>query len=182
LGSVWPRGTRRGRSDDGRQGDASGAENGRELPRNVLLRANQMLGHGDRNVVWLPGDGRSGRAIHSRWPCPSKIQRMAVDVRSGRPPAATEAARGRLEPSEDRFKSVRAKDSNVLNQSLIWSVINLAPLRQCSAEALNACFYESISERPRQELERPSRRLGGAGKLEALTESPVTRPSLVDGR
>jgi hypothetical protein len=90
--------------------------------------------------------------------------------------------RGQLEPYEDLFEKVRAKGSNVLNQSLMWPVINPAPLRQFSAEALHACFYESISERPRQELERPSRYHGGADKLEALTKSPVTRSSRVAGR
>jgi hypothetical protein len=59
-----------------------------------------------------------------------------------------------LSPFEDIIKTVSRKKNYILNQILIWSVINYVPLCQFESGSLHVCFYESIYKEPSHEISK----------------------------
>jgi len=57
-----------------------------------------------------------------------------------------------LMPFEDIIRETSAKKNYVLNQILIWSIINYVPLHQFRPKDLHICFYEDIYTNPHHEV------------------------------
>jgi len=59
-----------------------------------------------------------------------------------------------LLPFEDIIRDTSAKKNYILNQILIWSIINYVPLRQFKPGDIHICFYERIYREPSREISR----------------------------
>ncbi len=88
-----------------------------------------------------------------------------------------------LSPFEDVIKRVSSEKNYILNQILIWSIINYVPLRQFSPGSIHICFYENIYKEPNQEISKILRFVRGAeerSELE-LPKEVIDRASRVIG-
>lgn len=86
---------------------------------------------------------------------------------------------------EDLIKQTSAKRNYILNQILIWSIINYIPLRQFHMGSIHICFYEKIYMDPEKEIR---------GIFEFIENSPkinldkvklrkiISRPSRMAGK
>ncbi len=113
-----------------------------------------------------------------------------------------------LHPFEEEIKRISNQKNYILNQVLIWAIINYVPLRQFKPGNIHICFYEDIYSEPSKEvlklfefvrdkreelssdipenvIERPSRVVGTESNLISGT-SPVSSwmnelvPKLID--
>lgn len=57
-----------------------------------------------------------------------------------------------LGPFEDTIRETSAKGNYVLNQILIWAIINYVPLRQFGPERLHVVFYEDVYASPSRQV------------------------------
>lgn len=87
-----------------------------------------------------------------------------------------------LLPFEDEIRRVSRENNFILNQVLIWSIINYVPLRQFSPGELHVCFYEDIYASPLSEVSRLVNYVGGRERgVIDIPEEIVKRPSRVIG-
>lgn len=88
-----------------------------------------------------------------------------------------------LIPFEELIRKTSAKNDYILNQILIWSIINYIPLRQFSPGSIHICFYEDIYTEPDKEISNIFKFVRG------LSDSPevnlnneiISQPSRVVG-
>ncbi len=86
---------------------------------------------------------------------------------------------------EDLIRKVSVKGEYILNQILIWSVINYIPLRQFGIGSLHVCFYEKIFTDPQKEMKRIFSFVKGVSDIdvdEVKFTEVVNRPSRVSGK
>lgn len=57
-----------------------------------------------------------------------------------------------LYPFEDIINKTSAADNYILNQILIWAVLNYVPIKQFNERDIHVCFYESIYLKPNEEI------------------------------
>jgi len=88
-----------------------------------------------------------------------------------------------LLPFEDEIKRVSREKGFILNQVLIWSIINYVPLRQFAPGSIHICFYEDIYNDPNKEISKLLQFVRGkqAGLPIAIPKNIVERPSRVTG-
>jgi len=90
-----------------------------------------------------------------------------------------------LLPFEDIIRNTSAKKNYILNQILIWSIINYIPLRQFKPGDIHICFYEKIYREPSQEISRIFEFVRGTGdnyqSQVNLSKEVINRPSRVIG-
>jgi len=85
-----------------------------------------------------------------------------------------------LLPFEDDIKRVAHENNYILNQVLIWSIINYVPLRQFEPGSIHICFYEDIYNEPSEEVSKIFQFVRGKQTV-VLSEDVVKRPSRVIG-
>lgn len=88
-----------------------------------------------------------------------------------------------LYPFEDLIKSISSKKDFILNQILIWSIINYIPLRQFDCESIHISFYENIYNNPNDEIMRIFEFVRGSQNV-AKNDIPtevIERPSRESG-
>jgi len=88
-----------------------------------------------------------------------------------------------LLPFEDEIKRVSHEKNYILNQVLIWSIINYVTLRQFAPGSIHICFYEDIYNDPSKEISKLIQFVRGkqTGLLVDIPVSIVERPSNVVG-
>src|ERR1700741_2753473 len=89
-----------------------------------------------------------------------------------------------LGPFEDLIHETSRRGNFLLNQILIWAVINHVPLRQFRPERLHVSFYESVHASPNEEIGamlRFARPAQPAARLD-MDARIVMRPSWVGGK
>ena len=59
-----------------------------------------------------------------------------------------------LNPFEELIKNITIKNDYILNQILIWSILNYIPLRQFKPDDIRIVFYEQVYINPNQEISR----------------------------
>jgi hypothetical protein len=84
---------------------------------------------------------------------------------------------------EELIKNTSKKKNFILNQILIWSIINYIPLRQFNQDKLLVCFYEDIYNLPTKEINRIYDFIGkDYNKIDNdKFESIILKPSKVAG-
>ncbi|MCC5906832.1 MAG: sulfotransferase domain-containing protein [Balneolaceae bacterium] len=89
-----------------------------------------------------------------------------------------------LTPFEDMIRRVSSGKDYILNQILIWSIINYVPLRQFSPGSIHICFYENIYKEPVREIAKIYRFVRGEHDTSQLVirNKIIERPSRVTGR
>lgn len=89
-----------------------------------------------------------------------------------------------LLPFEDVIRKTSSKNNFILNQILIWSIINYIPLLQFDDGAIHVCFYENIYNSPNQEIAKIFHFLNGAtkDKIIDIPQKIINRPSRVSGK
>ena len=88
-----------------------------------------------------------------------------------------------LIPFEGIIRKTSAKKNYILNQILIWSIINYIPLRQFEPENIHVCFYENIYTEPCNEISKIlkfTRGLNSDPQIN-LSKDIINRPSRVTG-
>ena len=88
-----------------------------------------------------------------------------------------------LLPFEDEIKKVSHKNNYILNQVLIWSIINYVPIRQFEPGNIHVCFYEDIYNNPNGELSKLFKFVkdNKSDISVAIPENVIKRPSRVVG-
>lgn len=88
-----------------------------------------------------------------------------------------------LLPFEDIIKETSYKKNYILNQVLIWSIINYIPLCQFNPHNLHICFYEDIYTEPNREISKILQFVRGASNRDhiCLTKEYIERLSRVTG-
>ncbi|WP_435236272.1 sulfotransferase domain-containing protein [Psychromonas sp. PT13] len=91
-----------------------------------------------------------------------------------------------LLPFEDLIKEVSARNNYILNQILIWSIINYIPLKQFKPSSIHICFYECIYENPNDEITKIFEFLWGTSSPQktniTFTDEFLSKPSHVIGK
>jgi len=90
-----------------------------------------------------------------------------------------------LFPFEDLIRQTSAKRDYILNQILIWSIINYIPLRQFNIGSIHICFYEKIYTYPKEEIYRIIKFVKDSPNInldEVKLSKVVNRPSRVAGK
>jgi hypothetical protein len=84
---------------------------------------------------------------------------------------------------EDMVRETSSKRDYILNQILIWSIINYIPLRQFNPGDIHVCFYEEIYKKPDQEISNILRYVRGEGEgfYITLDKEAVCKPSSAIG-
>ena len=59
-----------------------------------------------------------------------------------------------LYPFEELIRETASKNDYILNQVLIWSIINYIPLRQFGPDDIRIIFYEQVYTNPNQEISK----------------------------
>ena len=88
-----------------------------------------------------------------------------------------------LIPFEGIIRSTSAKQDYILNQILIWSIINYIPLRQFEPGDIHVCFYEKICIEPDNEISKIFKFVRGSNTNPQinLNKNVINRPSRVVG-
>ncbi|OFC69932.1 sulfotransferase domain-containing protein [Alteromonas confluentis] len=88
-----------------------------------------------------------------------------------------------LAPFESLIVKISAKKDFILNQILIWCIINYVPLKQFKEGELHTCFYEDIYENPNSEIANIERYISGnvVATSTPLEMSKISKPSRVVG-
>jgi hypothetical protein len=88
-----------------------------------------------------------------------------------------------LHQFEDIIRKTSAKKNYILNQILIWSIINYIPLRQFNPGRIHICFYEKIYTEPDREISSLLRfvRNKGDDYQVNINKEIVNKPSRVSG-
>jgi len=88
-----------------------------------------------------------------------------------------------LLPFEEMIKRVSYENNYILNQVLIWSIINYVPLRQFDPGSIQICFYEDIYQEPSQAISKITQFVGGKQENSAISlpKDVIERPSRVIG-
>jgi len=81
---------------------------------------------------------------------------------------------------EEIIRKTSSKNDYILNQVLIWSIINYVPLRQFKPGQIHIVFYEQIYADPSREISRLFRSDSPNNQL-IIDEQIVRRPSRVAG-
>ncbi len=86
-----------------------------------------------------------------------------------------------LFPFEEEIRRVSHGNNYILNQVLIWSIINYVPLRQFDPGSIHICFYEDIYNNPDKEITKIIRFAGAgqAGMSITIPRDIVEHPSRV---
>lgn len=85
-----------------------------------------------------------------------------------------------LAPFEDLIRQTSARGDFILNQVLIWAIVNYVPLQQFAPEGLHVCFYEQIYADPEGEISRLFRFIrNGEDCHVKLDDDLIRRPSRV---
>ena len=87
-----------------------------------------------------------------------------------------------LYPFEDLIRETSGKGNYILNQILIWSIINYIPLRQFETGDIYVCFYENMYAQPSRETSNIFCYIKGKENYRImLNEDIVNRPSRAIG-
>lgn len=88
-----------------------------------------------------------------------------------------------LEYFEDIIKETSSKKNYILNQILIWSIINYIPLHQFSPNSIHISFYEEIYMNPNQEISKILNfvRAENKNRFVNLKDDIIKKPSRVIG-
>ena len=86
-----------------------------------------------------------------------------------------------LAPFEKTILETVEKDDYILNQVLIWAIVNYVPLKQFRKEELPVLFYESALSDPEGEIRRIKEELGllKPGQSFNIPQSVIRNPSAV---
>jgi hypothetical protein len=89
-----------------------------------------------------------------------------------------------LLPFEELIRKTSASKNYILNQILIWSIINYVPLRQFQPGKIHICFYENIYSEPSREISKIFHFVRGLrdNNQVSLNEEVIIRPSRVIGK
>ena len=83
-----------------------------------------------------------------------------------------------LRPFEEIIRKTSAEQDPVLNQILIWSILNYVPLRQFAPGQCHICFYEDVLSNPHKEISNIMRFVNSATIVpERLQEEVIFRSS-----
>ena len=82
---------------------------------------------------------------------------------------------------EDIIKKISRKNNYILNQIVIWSIINYVPLCQFKEENIHVCFYEDIFVEPIREMSNVFKYINGCseGGDANIALDVIKRPSRV---
>ena len=85
-----------------------------------------------------------------------------------------------LHPFDELIRKTANKNDYILNQVLIWSIINYVPLRQFEHDQLHIAFYEEVFTDPNREISRLLSSNFDESQI-SLDEEIINRPSKVAG-
>lgn len=83
-----------------------------------------------------------------------------------------------LLPFTELIEEVKSENDFILNQVLIWCIINLIPIKQFPKDKLTIIFYESFYQNPEKEIKR-LQELSSIIDVRKIPESIIRKPSMV---
>ena len=87
-----------------------------------------------------------------------------------------------LRPFEELIFNTVAKEDYILNQVLIWCIINYIPLKQFSTDKLHVLFYEELYKQPDEEIGKVERFVTLNTNLKvSIASEIIAKPSRVSG-
>ena len=88
-----------------------------------------------------------------------------------------------LQPYEKLIEQVTDKNNYILNQVLIWAIINSIPLQQFKKDKLHVCFFEDICTNPNDEMDKLFSFAQGSGNRinTVIDDQVIQQPSRILG-